>query len=85
MASRNAFVPDTGVYLVSPLSRACLQAAFILSGVSKSGSPRLKLIISTPCSFSSRDLRAIANVADSFIFRTLVDNTLMVGSITNSD
>ena len=39
--------------------------SLIKSGVSKSGSPKLKEIISCPSAFNSRLIRAIASVADS--------------------
>jgi hypothetical protein len=44
---------------------AFLADSLIKSGVSKSGSPKLKEIISCPSAFYSRLIRAIASVADS--------------------
>ena len=49
----NFGVPSTGVYLVSPSLIAFIAASFILSGVSKSGSPAPKPITSFPAALSS--------------------------------
>ena len=43
---------------------AFLAAALIKSGVLKSGSPKLKLMMSFPCAFNSRAKAAIARVWD---------------------
>ena len=49
----NSGVPSTAVYFVWPSLIALIAAAFILSGVSKSGSPEAKAITSFPLSFNS--------------------------------
>lgn len=51
-------------YLVLPASSACLAAALICAGVSKSGSPALKLQMSMPSAFIAFALAAIANVSE---------------------
>ena len=53
MASFRAGVPSTAVYLVSPFLIASIAASFILSGVSKSGSPAPRPITSLPAALSS--------------------------------
>ena len=48
MAVLSSGIPSTCVYLVKPLLIASIALSFILSGVSKSGSPELKLITFSP-------------------------------------
>ena len=67
IASRSAWVPGMGVYLVSPSSMACFPAALMLSGVSKSGSPAPRPMISRPTRFNSATLPVRTLVGDGFI------------------
>ena len=62
MARRNGIVPATSVYFVSPARMAAIAASLTFSGVSKSGSPALKLITSRPDALSARALLLIAIV-----------------------
>ena len=62
IAIRNASVPATSVYFVSPARIAAIAASLIFSGVSKSGSPALRLIIFRPAAFSARALVVMAIV-----------------------
>ena len=57
-------MPATGVYFVSPRWIAAIAAALTLSGVSKSGSPTERLMISRPWALSSRAFCVTAMVAD---------------------
>jgi len=59
---------------VKPSLRAFIAASFIFSGVSKSGSPAPKPIISTPCAFSAFAFASIARVGDGFIPDALLIN-----------
>src|SRR5690242_9276968 len=65
MASRNAGIPLTAVYLVRPEAIAATAADFTCSGVSKSGSPTVRSRISRPSSRSSRTRCAAATLGDS--------------------
>ena len=67
IASRSAWVPGMGVYFVSPSSMACFPAALMLSGVSKSGSPAPRPMISRPTRFNSATLPVRTLVGDGFI------------------
>ncbi len=60
MACLRSAVPPTGVYLVKPSCSALTAASLICSGVSKSGSPAPRPIISFP---SARNLTARAVTA----------------------
>src|ERR1700736_3733752 len=55
-ACRNSGIPELGVYLVNPASRAAIAAALMCSGVSKSGSPAPKLQMSIPSAFIALSL-----------------------------
>ena len=46
-------MPSTAVYFVSPFLIALIAAFLILIGVSKSGSPAPRAIISLPAAFNS--------------------------------
>ncbi len=65
IASRKSWYPFTGVYLVKFASSAAFAASLMNSGVAKSGSPKLRLMISSPLAVSSLLFLAIASVADS--------------------
>ena len=75
IACFKAGVPSTAVYLVSPDFIASIAANLIFSGVSKSGSPAPRPIISFPAAFSSRALPVTAIVAEGFILLILSDNS----------
>ena len=77
MASFSSGVPSTCVYLVWPLLMASMAAFLICSGVSKSGSPALKLITSIPLALNSIALAEIVNVADGLTFWTLLDSIVI--------
>src|SRR5450830_1938339 len=64
MASRNSVMPATAVYLVSPLPMAAIAACLMLSGVSKSGWPELRAMMSRPTAVSSRAFWLTAMVAE---------------------
>ncbi len=61
-AFRSAGVPDTSVYFVSPPWMARIAASLTFWGVSKSGSPADRLMMSRPAAFSARALVAMAMV-----------------------
>ena len=61
-ARRSAGVPATSVYFVSPASMAAIAARLICAGVSKSGSPAERLMMSRPAAFSCRALVEMAMV-----------------------
>jgi len=54
MAAFSASVPSTLVYFVSPRRMAAIAASLMFSGVSKSGSPAPRPMMSRPAAFSSR-------------------------------
>src|ERR1700733_13636066 len=62
IAWRSAAVPATSVYLVSPALIAAIAACLIWAGVSKSGSPAERLMISRPSAFNARALVEMAMV-----------------------
>ncbi len=68
MAFFKAAVPSTAVYFVSPFLIASIAAFLIFSGVSKSGSPIPREIISLPAAFNSAAFIATAMVGEAFIF-----------------
>ena len=72
-----AGVPSTAVYLVSPLFIASIAASFILSGVSKSGSPAPKPITSLPAALNSLAFEVTAIVGDGFIRFKLLETILI--------
>ena len=78
MASRSGTMPDTGVYLVSPRRMASMAAALTLSGVSKSGSPTDRLMMSRPCAFRSRAFWVTAMVAEGFTRASVSEMKAMV-------
>ena len=57
---------------------ACLAASLIKSGVLKSGSPRLKPMMSFPSAFNSRALAAMARVAEVAMFRILSESNWFI-------
>src|SRR4051794_29816772 len=69
-ALRRSPVPETGVYLMTPLSSARTAACLMLSGVSKSGSPTPNAITSTPLALSAAARALTARVSDGWIFET---------------
>ena len=75
IACLSAGVPSTAVYLVSPDLIASIAANLIFSGVSKSGSPAPRPIISFPAAFNSRALPVTAIVAEGFILLILSDSS----------
>ena len=77
MASFKAGVPSTAVYLVSPFLMASIAASFILSGVSKSGSPAPRPITSLPAALSSLAFWVTAKVGEGFILLRLSDIMLI--------
>ena len=54
-----------------------MAASFIKSGVSKSGSPAARAIISLPSDFYFAALAVIARVGDSFIRLTQFDSVIL--------
>src|SRR3546814_6780563 len=60
-------VPSTSVYLVWPARIASIAASLTKSGVSKSGSPALRPMTSTPSAFSAVTRAVIASVADGWM------------------
>ena len=77
IASFNAVVPSTAVYLVSPSLIALMAACLILSGVSKSGSPAPRPITSLPAAFNSLAFWVTAIVGDGLIFFKFLDIMLI--------
>src|SRR6056300_1461440 len=77
MAFFKAGVPSTAVYFVSPLLIAAIAACLMLSGVSKSGSPAPKAIISLPASRISLAFCVTAIVGDGFIRFKLLETMLI--------
>src|SRR3972149_6550491 len=72
-ASFNSSIPPTAVYLVLPLSMAAIAAFFMLSGVSRSGSPAPNPMTSMPRERISFALTVTARVADSSSPSILLD------------
>src|SRR3546814_3342531 len=60
-------VLSTSVYLVWPARIASIAASLTKSGVSKSGSPALRPMTSTPSAFSLVTRAVIASVADGWM------------------
>src|SRR3546814_9479798 len=60
-------VPSTSVYLVWPPRIASIAASLTKSGVSKSGSPALSPMTSTPSAFSAETRAVIASVAEGWM------------------
>ncbi len=67
-------MPDTGVYLVNPLSMASLAALSINSGVPKSGSPAPKPTTSIPSELICLALASIDSVNEGVIAELFSDN-----------
>ena len=65
IAALRAGMPSTAVYFVKPSFIAAIAASLITRGVSKSGSPAEKLMMSLPCAFHSPASVEIAMVMDS--------------------
>src|SRR5699024_12835004 len=72
--------PLTDVNLVSTDRLACSVAAFPCSGVSKSGSPTVRLRTSTPWARRSRTLWVAAVLGDSLILVTRSARGMAIGS-----
>src|SRR5207302_376078 len=72
-ACRNSMIPAGLVYLVNPSWIARAAARLMTSGVSKSGSPAAKLMMSTPCRRSRRARSSIPIVIEGVIERALVE------------
>ena len=64
------------MYFVLPELIASMAACLIKSGVSKSGSPAAKPIMSTPWDLSCEALAVTASVGDSLILFTACDKKL---------
>src|SRR5262249_1608914 len=69
-------MPATSVYFVWPRFIASIAALLMLSGVSKSGSPAAKPMMSRPAAFSSRAFVVIAIVGDGLILPMAWDRKL---------
>ncbi len=78
IASLSSFIPPTGVYFVCPPRIAFIAASFMFSGVSKSGSPAPKLIMSLPPAFKARALAVIASVTDSSSPESLPESVIIL-------
>ena len=76
IASFNAGIPSTGVYFVLPSFIATMAAFLICSGVSKSGSPAVRVIIGAPFALSSRAFMLIAMVADNLVLEILFESSI---------
>ena len=77
MAFFKAGVPSTAVYLVSPSLIALMAASLILFGVSKSGSPAPRPIISLPAALSSLAFYVTAIVGEGLNLFKLFDIMLI--------
>src|SRR5689334_970707 len=75
MASRSSGMPLTAVYFVNPASMAVTAAALTWSGVSKSGSPRVRSRTVRPAARRSRTRWAAWVLGDSRIARTRAAGT----------
>src|SRR5690348_1169447 len=67
IACFSAGVPSTAVYLVSPLSMARFAASLMFCGVSKSGSPAPRPMMSRPAALRRRALSVTAMVGDGLM------------------
>ena len=76
-------MPETAVYFVNPELMASMAAFLIKSGVSKSGSPAARPMISFPSDLSFNALAVIASVGDSSIRLTQEDKTIFDKIIPN--
>ncbi len=70
MAFLSSGMPATSVYLVKPLFNASMAASLMCSGVSKSGSPALKLMMSSPAARNWAARAETARVADGLMLAT---------------
>ena len=77
IAFLSSSVPSTAVYLVSPFLIALIAAFFMLSGVSKYGSPAPRPITSFPAALNSRAFCVTAIVGESLILFKLSDIMLI--------
>ena len=66
-----SLIPSTAVYLVFPSFIALIAASFTTCGVSKSGSPALKLRISLPAAYNSFAKAVIDKVSEGANFSIL--------------
>src|SRR5690554_8224831 len=74
MAFLRPGVPSTAVYLVKPLLMASIAACLICSGVSKSGSPAPRPIMSLPAAFNSAARLVTTSVVEGLICCTRSDS-----------
>src|ERR1041385_1613833 len=81
IARRSGSMPRTSVYFVMPFLSASIAASLMRCGVSKSGSPAVKLTRSTPSARSTCALAARASVTDGLIpcvfFPSLIKRDLL--------
>src|SRR6478752_2468040 len=71
-------MPSGSVYLVLPALMAAMAASLMLSGVSKSGSPADRAMMSRPAAFRARASALIAMVAAGAMRRRAADSSDMV-------
>ena len=83
MAFFKVGMPPTGVYLVLPSLIAWIAPSLIKSGVSKSGSPAAKPIISIPCDFNNEAFAVTARVGDSLMRWTAEDRVIFSDQVSN--
>src|ERR1700674_2276995 len=69
-------MPELGVYLVKPASRAAMAAALMCSGVSKSGSPAPKPQTSIPSDFIAFALLSMERVRDGVKLEALEESCI---------
>src|SRR5271165_3978883 len=73
-------MPSVSVYLVLPSWIALIAAALMWSGVSKSGSPASREMMSRPAARRARALALAAAVADGLTRRRLADSQNIGGT-----
>ena len=78
MAFLRPAVPSTAVYLVNPLLMAWMAAVLICAGVSKSGSPAPRPIMSLPAARMAAALAVMARVGDGLTDLTLLDSVKLM-------
>ena len=83
MAFFNEGMPPTGVYFVLPSLMAWIAPCLINSGVSKSGSPAAKPIMSIPCDFNNEAFAVTARVGDSLIRWTAEDKVILSDKVSS--
>ena len=67
MACFSSGMPSTAVYFVSPRRMAAIAASLMLSGVSKSGSPAARPMMSRPSAFNFFARSLMAMVGDGLM------------------